>query len=67
MITSVLFNIWLLLKIVAILIPIIAIVDIFKRKLLGIDKLIWILLVIFLPIIGSIIYFYDRIKHRNGK
>ncbi|NOU62209.1 PLDc N-terminal domain-containing protein [Marinifilum caeruleilacunae] len=67
MITSVLFNIWLLLKIVAILLPVIAIVDILKRKLLGIDKLIWILLVVFLPIIGSIIYFYDRIKHRNRK
>jgi catalase (peroxidase I) len=63
MITSVLFNIWLLLKIVAILLPIIAIVDILNRKLLGIDKLIWILLVLFVPIIGSIIYFYDRIKH----
>ncbi|RKE02047.1 PLDc N-terminal domain-containing protein [Marinifilum flexuosum] len=67
MITSILFNIWLLLKIVAILLPIVAIVDILKRKLLGIDKLIWILLVIFIPIIGSIIYFYDRIKHRKRK
>ncbi|MGQ1909623.1 PLDc N-terminal domain-containing protein [Marinifilum sp. RC60d5] len=29
------------------------------------DKLIWILLVAFIPFIGSIIYFYDRIKHRK--
>ncbi|PXX98756.1 hypothetical protein DF185_15365 [Marinifilum breve] len=67
MITSVLFNIWLLLKIVAILLPIVAIIDILKRKLLAIDKLLWILLVIFLPIIGSVIYFYDRYKYRNRK
>jgi uncharacterized membrane protein YhaH (DUF805 family) len=56
---------WLLLKIVAILLPAIAIIDVLKRKLLGIDKLIWILLVAFIPFIGSIIYFYDRIKYKN--
>ncbi|WP_372751872.1 PLDc N-terminal domain-containing protein [Labilibaculum sp.] len=59
------FDIWLLTKIVAILLPAIAIIDILKRKLLAIDKLIWILLVAFVPFIGSIIYFYDRIKYRK--
>ncbi len=65
MISSMIFDIWLLTKIVAILLPAIAIIDILKRKLLAIDKLIWILLVAFVPFIGSIIYFYDRIKYRK--
>jgi len=67
MLLSILFDIWLLTKIIAIILPIIAIVDILKRRLLGIDKLIWILLVAFIPFIGSIIYFYDRIRSRNRK
>lgn len=65
MILTIIFDIWLLTKIVAIILPVIAIVDILKRKLLWIDKLIWILLVAFIPFIGSIIYFYDRIKYRR--
>ncbi|MBI9059007.1 MAG: PLDc N-terminal domain-containing protein [Labilibaculum sp.] len=65
MILSIIFDIWLLTKIVAIILPAIAIIDILKRKLLGLDKLIWILLVAFIPFIGSIIYFYDRIKYRK--
>lgn len=67
MILSILFDIWLLTKIVAIILPIIAIIDIIKRKLLAIDKLLWILLVAFIPFIGSIIYFYDRIKYKYRK
>nr|WP_320119942.1 PLDc N-terminal domain-containing protein [uncultured Marinifilum sp.] len=65
MILTIIFDIWLLTKIIAIILPVIAIVDILKRKLLWIDKLIWILLVAFIPFIGSIIYFYDRIKYRR--
>ena len=65
MILSIMFDIWLLTKLVAILLPVIAIIDILKRKLLGLDKLIWILLVAFIPVIGSIIYFYDRIKYKK--
>jgi uncharacterized membrane protein YhaH (DUF805 family) len=65
MILSIIFDIWLLTKIIAIILPVIAIIDIVKRKLLAIDKLIWILLVAFIPVIGSIIYFYDRIKYRK--
>ncbi|WP_289531920.1 PLDc N-terminal domain-containing protein [Labilibaculum sp. K2S] len=64
MILSIIFDIWLLTQLVAILLPVIAIVDILRRDLLGINRLIWILLVVFIPFIGSIIYFYDRFTYK---
>ncbi|PCH70576.1 MAG: hypothetical protein COC06_04155 [Bacteroidales bacterium] len=60
MILSIIFDIWLLTKIIGILLPVVTIVDIFLRDLLGINKLFWILLVVFIPFLGSIIYFYNR-------
>ena len=60
MILSILFDIWLLTKLIGILLPVIAIVDILRRDLLGINRLIWILLVVFIPFVGSIIYFVNR-------
>jgi len=36
---------------------IIALIDILKSEFQGNDKLIWILLIIFLPLIGPILYF----------
>ncbi len=65
MILSIFFDIWLITKLVGILLPVIAIIDILRRDLLGLNKLFWILLVAFIPFIGSIIYFYDRIKYRR--
>ncbi|WP_394698260.1 PLDc N-terminal domain-containing protein [Labilibaculum manganireducens] len=64
MILSIIFDIWLLSKLIAILLPIIAIIDILRRDLLGINRLIWILLVVFIPFVGSIIYFYDRFTYK---
>ncbi len=40
-----------------ILIPLIALIDILKSRFEQNDKLVWVLLVIFLPLIGSILYF----------
>lgn len=65
MINSILFDIWLLTKIVAILLPLIAIVDILRRDLLAINKVFWIVIVAILPFVGSIIYFYDRITYKK--
>jgi hypothetical protein len=65
MILSILFDIWLLTKIVAILLPVIAIVDILRRDLIGLNKLIWILVVLFAPLVGAIIYFYSRFTYKN--
>ncbi|MBN2596454.1 PLDc N-terminal domain-containing protein [Labilibaculum euxinus] len=64
MILSILFDIWLLTKLIGILLPVIAIVDILRRDLLGINRLIWILLVVFIPFVGSIIYFVNRTTYK---
>ena len=47
-----------------IIIPLIALVDILKSRFEQNDKLVWALVVIFLPFIGSILYF---IIGRNKK
>jgi hypothetical protein len=60
----IIFNTWLLLKIIAILLPVIAIIDIVRRDLLGINKLFWILIVLFFPFLGAIIYFAYRKPHK---
>lgn len=44
--------------IVAIGIPLIALVDILKNEFKGNDKLIWVLIIIFLGIIGAILYYF---------
>ena len=40
-----------------ILLPIVALIDILKNKFKGNDKIVWVLVVIFFNIIGSILYF----------
>lgn len=43
----------------SLILPILAISDIIKRNFRNpIDKLIWILVVLFMPIVGSMIYFW---------
>ncbi|WP_096431610.1 PLDc N-terminal domain-containing protein [Labilibaculum antarcticum] len=64
MILSIIFDIWLITKLIAILLPLIAIIDILMRDLLGLNKLFWILIVAFIPFIGSIIYFYERFTYK---
>jgi len=60
MLLSILFNFWIFISLIGFLIPVIAIIDILRRDLLGINKLFWILIVLFFPILGAVIYFYDR-------
>ncbi len=38
-------------------IPIVALIDILKSKFDGNDKLIWVLVVLFLSVVGAILYF----------
>ncbi|MGC9342676.1 MAG: PLDc N-terminal domain-containing protein [Bacteroidales bacterium] len=40
-----------------ILLPIIAIVDIVRSRINENDKVVWIIIIIFIPILGSILYF----------
>lgn len=43
---------------VMLVIPIIALIDILKSEFKGNDKLIWVLVVLFLWIIGAILYYF---------
>ncbi|MCI4444785.1 MAG: PLDc N-terminal domain-containing protein [Candidatus Aminicenantes bacterium] len=43
---------------------IVALVDILKSEFAGNDKLIWILLIIFLPLLGPILYFLIGRKNK---
>ncbi len=44
-------------SILGLLIPIIALIDIIRSEFIGNNKIAWVLIVIFFPIIGAIIYF----------
>jgi hypothetical protein len=50
-------KIFLILGILVFILPLIALVDILKNNFEGDSKLIWVIVVIFLPIMGSILYF----------
>ena len=39
-------------------------IDILKNEFIGINKLIWLLLVIFLPLLGSICYYFIGMKQK---
>jgi len=47
----------LLILFILMLVPLIALIDILRSNFEQNDKLIWVLVVIFLPLIGSILYF----------
>mgnify|MGYP003520322371 CR=1 FL=1 len=47
----------LLVTVLILILPLIAIIDILRHDFNCSDKLIWILVVLFLPILGSILYF----------
>lgn len=41
-----------------------ALIDILKHEFIGINKLIWFLLVIFLPLVGVICYYFIGMKQK---
>ena len=49
---------------VVFIIPIIALVDILRNEFNGNDKLIWVLIILFLWIIGAILYFFIGRKQK---
>ncbi len=48
-------------------IPIVALIDILKSKFDGNDKLIWVLVVLFLSVVGAILYFIIGQKQKIKK
>ncbi|HKK38896.1 MAG TPA: PLDc N-terminal domain-containing protein [Cryomorphaceae bacterium] len=53
-----------ILAIIALLLPIIALIDIVKNDFSGANKVIWVVVVLFLPILGSILYFLIGRNHK---
>jgi hypothetical protein len=47
----------LILFIIVLILPIVALVDILRSKFEANDKLIWVILIVFIPCFGSILYF----------
>jgi hypothetical protein len=47
----------ILLIVVIILLPLIALIDILSHEFTGTNKLIWVIIVLFFPIMGAILYF----------
>jgi hypothetical protein len=54
----------IILGLIALLLPVIALIDIAKNDFRGAYKIIWILVVLFLPILGSILYFLIGRSHK---
>lgn len=48
---------WTILFVVSMLFPILSLISILRNRFKDNDKLIWILVVLFMPLIGSILYF----------
>ena len=47
----------ILIILVGLLLPIIALIDILRNEFTGSNKIIWVLVVIFLPLFGTLLYF----------
>ncbi len=57
----------LLIVIVTLLFPVLALIDILKNEFEGNNKLIWILVVLFLWIIGAVLYYFIGRKQKIKK
>jgi hypothetical protein len=47
----------LILALLVILLPVFALLDIVKKGVIGPQKIFWIIIILFIPILGSILYF----------
>lgn len=57
-------SLWTIIGLVLLVLPIIALVYLFRSNMQGPDRLTWVLLIIFMPVVGSILYFLIGKKHR---
>ncbi len=58
---------WQILLLLMLIIPIIALIDILRSNFKGDNKLIWVLVVLFFNIIGSLLYFIIGIRQKMKK
>ena len=56
---------WMIFSIAIVILPLIALIDLLRSRFANNDKLIWIIVVLFLPCIGSILYFTIGRKQKH--
>ncbi len=54
----------LLVGLILLILPMISLIDILRSQFGGNDKLIWVMVVLFLPLIGSLLYFLIGTKQK---
>ncbi len=57
---------WTIIGLVLLVLPVMALVHIFRSNVQGPDRLTWVLLVLFMPVLGSILYFVIGRKRVAG-
>ncbi len=55
---------WMIFSIVIVILPLIALIDLLRNHFANNDKLVWTIIVIFLPLIGTMLYFTIGRKHK---
>ncbi len=50
-------SLWKIIALILLVLPIMALVHMFRSNMQGQDRLTWVLLVVFMPVVGSILYF----------
>lgn len=50
-------SLWMIAGLVLLVLPFMALVHMFRSNMQGQDRLTWVLLVLFMPVLGSILYF----------
>lgn len=50
-------SLWMIAGLILLVLPIMALVHMFRSNMQGQDRLTWVLLVVFMPVVGSILYF----------
>lgn len=54
----------ILIGIFVVLIPIIALIDVLTSKFPGIKKIIWVLVILFFPFLGAVVYYFVGRKQK---
>lgn len=54
----------ILIGIFIVLIPLIALIDVLTSKFSGINKIIWVLVILFFPFLGAVVYYFVGRKQK---
>ncbi|HEY4785661.1 MAG TPA: PLDc N-terminal domain-containing protein [Bacteroidales bacterium] len=58
---------WMILSLLLLILPMIALIDLLRSRFEGNDKLVWTIVIIFVVVIGSILYFVIGRKQKINK